>query len=103
MSSRLTKKSLVSTPGLVGEDAVLAAAVVGAERTQAADQHRQLRRGHVQQVRPLEQQLLQRSLLARAHVVAEPVGPRFEHRERLHIGVLLRGVGAPGAKCTVIS
>jgi hypothetical protein len=28
-------------------------------------------------------------------VVAEPVGGRFEHRERLHVGLLLRDVRAP--------
>ena len=58
MSSRLTKKSLVSVPGLLGEDAVLGLAGVGAEHAQAADQHRHLRRRQRQQLRPVDQQLL---------------------------------------------
>ena len=65
MSSRLTKKSFVSVPGPIGEDAVRRAAVVGAEHAQAADEHRHLRRGQRQQVRPVEQQRLGRQLVAR--------------------------------------
>ncbi len=45
MSSRLTKKSLVSVADLVGEHAVLRLDGVGAEHAQAADQHRHLGRG----------------------------------------------------------
>ena len=92
MSSRLTKKSLVSTPA-VGEHAVLAAAVVGAECTQTADQHRQLRA-----VTPIRYAFSSSSCssgsFSPAGLVAEPVRPRFEHRERLHIGFLLGGVSA---------
>ena len=43
-SSRLTKKSFVSVPGVVGEHAERGAVVVGAEHAQAADQHGHLRR-----------------------------------------------------------
>ena len=39
--------------------------------------------------------MLQRQRLSRAEVVAEPVEARFEHGERLHVGLLLRGVRAP--------
>ena len=97
MSSRLTKKSLVSDAGPVGEHAVRRAAGVGAEGAQAADQHRHLGRGQREQVGPVEQQRLGRQLLAGAQVVAEAVGPRLEHRERLDVGLLLRRVGA--ARC----
>ena len=44
---------------------------------------------------PVQQQRLRRQLLAGPEVVAEPVGARLEHRERLDVGLLLRGVGAP--------
>ena len=37
------------------------------------------------------------SLLAGSQVVAEPVGARLEHGERLDVGLLLRGVGAARA------
>ena len=40
--------------------------------------------------------MLQRQRLARPEVVAEAVGPRLEHGERLDVGLLLGGVGAPG-------
>ncbi len=73
---------------------MLAAAVVDVQRPQTADQGRHLGSGQIQHVGPLDQQLLQRILLTRAHEVAEPVRARFEHRERLRIGVLLGGVGA---------
>ena len=65
MSSRLTKKSLVSIAGPVGEHAVLGAADVGAQGPQAADEHRHLGRGQREQVGPVEQQRLGRQLLAR--------------------------------------
>ena len=65
MSSRLTKKSLVSVPGRVGEHAVLRAAGVRAEHAQAADQHRHLRRGQREQLRPVDEQLLGRHARSR--------------------------------------
>ena len=60
MSSRLTKKSLVSVPGCFGEDAVLGLAGIGAEHAQAADEHRHLRRGQRQQLRAVDQRLFRR-------------------------------------------
>ena len=59
-SSRFTKKSLVSVPGLVGEDAERGAVVVRAQDAQAADQDGQLRSAQRQQVRAVEQQVLGR-------------------------------------------
>ncbi len=95
-SSRLTKKSLVSVPGLLGEDAVLGIAGIRTEHAQAADQHRHFRPGQRQQLRPVHQRLHRRhelQLLA-VDIVAEAVGARFERREGLHVGLLLRRVHA---------
>ena len=58
MSSRLTKKSFVSVPGCLGEDAVLGAAGIGAEHAQAADERGHLRPRQPQQLRPIHQRLL---------------------------------------------
>ena len=66
MSSRLTKKSLVSVPGRSVKTPCFDAADVGAEHAQAADQHRHLRRGQRQQLRLVDQQRLGR------HGVAGP-------------------------------
>ena len=94
MSSRLTKKSLVSTPGLSVNTPCLLPPWLAPSARRPPISTVSSGAGHVEHVRLLQQQLLQRRLLARPHVVAEPVGPRFEHRERLHVGVLLRRVGA---------
>ena len=51
MSSRLTKKSLVRVPGRSVKTPWSAAAGVGVQGTQAADEHRHLRSGQRQQVR----------------------------------------------------
>ena len=91
-SSRLTKKSLVSVPGVVGEDAERRLLVVRAQDAQAADEDRHLGGAQGQQVRPVEQQVLGRQPVALAEVVAEPVGGRLERGERLHVGLLLRRV-----------
>ena len=56
--------------------------------------HGHLRCGEREQIRLVDQQLLGGQLLAGPHVVAEPVGPRLEHVERLGVGHLLGGVGA---------
>jgi hypothetical protein len=48
--------------GAVGEDAVRAAAGVGAEGAQAADEHGHLRRGQGEQLRLVDQQLLGRDV-----------------------------------------
>ena len=96
MSSRFTKKSLVSASGCFVKTPCFAAAGVGAEHAQAADQHRHLGRGQREQLRPIEQQRLGGDRVAALLVVAEAVGDRLEHRERLDVGLLLRGVRAPG-------
>ena len=81
-------------PGPVGEDAVLRLADVGAEDTQAADEHGHLGGGQRQELRPVHQQVLGRSVVPVAEVVAEAVRLRFEHGERDGVGLLLRRVGA---------
>ena len=95
ISSRLTKKSFVNVLRPVGEDAVPGLAMVGVEGPQATDEHRHLGSGQRQHVRPLHQQRLRRQLLSGLEVVAEAVRGRFEHGERLDVGLLLRGVRAP--------
>ena len=95
MSSRFTKKSLLSVSGPVGEDAVRGLPVVRVQGTHAADQHRHLRSGQPQHVRPLQQPMLERSASPGAEVVAEAVDGRLEHGEGLDVGLLLGGVGAP--------
>ncbi len=82
--------------GRAGEDAVPGLRRVGIQGTQAADQHRHLRRGQGQQLGAIQQQFLGWRLDAGAEVIAETVGDRLEHGERLHVGLLLRSVRAPG-------
>ena len=93
MSSRLTKKSLVSVPS-GGEDAEVGAVVVRAQHAQAADEDGHLGCGQRQQARLVDEQVLGRPLLTLAEVVAEAVGGRLEHGERLDVGLLLRRVRA---------
>ena len=95
MSSRFTKKSFVKRAGSIGEHAVRGSAGVGVEGPQTADEHRHLGRGQRQHVRPLDEQLLGRELLAGLDVVAEPVGDRLEDGEGLDVGLVLRRIGAP--------
>ena len=103
MSSRLTKKSVVSVPcRSVRMPAVEPLALAPMARRPPIE-HRQLGSGQPEQVGAVQQQGLRRKLLALAQVVAEAVRPRLEHRERLDVGVLLRGVGPPGANGTVMS
>ena len=83
MSSRLTKKSLVSVPGAEVRTPSGDCPGVRAQHPQAAHQDGHLRRGQVQQVRPVDQQVLRRQPVALAAVVAEPVGGRLERGERL--------------------
>ena len=54
-----------------------------------AHQHRHFRSGEVEHEGPFDQQVLRRHLLAGPQVVAEPVGPRLEHFERLDVRLLL--------------
>ena len=81
-------------PRLLGEDAVLGPSGVGAEDAQAADENRHLRRGQPEELRLVEQGLLGGHELLRPPIVAEPVGPRLEHADRLDVRLLLRGVHA---------
>ncbi len=60
MSSRLTKKSLVSAPGLLGQDAVARAVDIDVDRAQTADQHRQLGRGRASAAAPCRSAALRR-------------------------------------------
>ncbi len=94
MSSRFTKKSLVSVSGRLGEDAVLGLSGVGIQDAQAADEHRHLRCGQRQQLRPINQQLFCRYAVFGFEIVAEPIGGRLEHGKGFHIGLLLRRIRA---------
>ena len=80
--------------GPLREDAVLRAAGVCAEHAQAADERSHLRRAQREQLRAIEQALLGRARVIAPEVVAEAVGRRFEHRERMRVGLILRRVGA---------
>src|SRR4051794_5654760 len=114
-SSRLTKKSFVSTPGRSVSTpcveppwfapstrrpalATLARRppVVRPEHAQASPEGGHLGRRQREQVGLVEQPLLGLQLVARPPVVPEAVGDRLEDLERLDVGVLLRRVGAPG-------
>ena len=96
MSSRLTKKSLVSRSGRPGEDAMVGAARIRAEDAQAAEEHGHLRPRQVQQLRPVHKGFLglHELMLLAWMIVAEAVGARLERREGLHVGLLLRRVHA---------
>ena len=83
-------------PGTIGEHAVPRPSGVRAQDAHAADEHRHLGCGQRQELRPIDQQRLCRRGLAGRHVVAEPVGAGLEHGERLDVGLLLRGIRAPG-------
>ena len=94
MSSRFTKKSLVSASGSLGKDAVLGLSEVGVQDAHAANEHRHFGCGQRQQLRLVNQQRLGRYGVFALEVVAEAVRDRFEYGEGLHIGLLLRGVHA---------
>jgi hypothetical protein len=69
---------------------------VRAQDSHAAHEHRHLGRGQHQELGPIDQQHFRRRGLAGRHIVAETVGARFEHGERLDVGLLRRGIRAPG-------
>ena len=94
MSSRLTKKSLVSASGRSVKTPCSGPSDVGVEHAHAADEHRHLGRGQRQQLRVVDQQRFGRNAVLLLEVVAEAVGHRFEDGERLDIGLLLRGIRA---------
>ena len=93
-SSRLTKKSFVSVPGVLVKTPCDEPLVVRAEDAQAADEDRHLGGAQVEQVRPVDQQVLGGEAVALAEVVAEAVGDRLERGEGLHVRLLLRRVRA---------
>ncbi|MNH13001.1 hypothetical protein D3C79_725600 [compost metagenome] len=88
---------------LVGEHAVLAAAMVGAQHPQAADQHGQFRRGQGQQLGFIQQQFLGLDAVTRLGEIAETVSQWLEHSERLDIGLFLGGVDTARAELHVAS
>ncbi len=95
MSSRFTEEVVGQRLRPGRKDAVPGLADVGLQDAHAADEHRHLRRGQGQQLCPIDQQRLGRQgVLGPFEVVAEAIGERLEHGERVHIGLLLRGVHA---------
>ena len=82
MSSRFTKKSLVSVSGPLCEYAVFGPACVRVQGTHAADENRHLGRSQRQQLRPIDQQLLRRFSVFGSEVVAEPVRYQGSHHSR---------------------
>ena len=95
MSSRFTKKSLVSVPGRLVKTPCADRPTLAFSTRRPPMQHRHLGRGQRQQLRPIHQQLRRRSLVLLPQVVAEPVGGRLQHGERVHVGLLLRRIHAP--------
>src|SRR6266851_4532383 len=78
----------------LGKDTVCRLSDVGVQDTQATNEHRHLGRGQRQQLRPIDQQLLGRYGVLAPEVVSEAIHDRLEDGERLHIGLLLRGIHA---------
>jgi hypothetical protein len=95
---QVDKEIVGQSPRLFGEDAVLGLTGIGAEHTQAAEEHGHLRPGQREQLRAIHQCLfrLHEPMLA-ADVVAEAVSARLERREGLNVGLLLRRIHA--ARC----
>ena len=94
MSSRFTKKSLVSASGRLVKIPCCVPADVGLQNAHAADEHRHFGRGQGQQLRLIDQQRFGRYGVSALEVIAEAVGNGFEHGEGFDIGLLLRGVHA---------
>ena len=95
MSSRLTKKSLVSVPGRSVKTPCLAWPTLASEDPQAADQHGHLRGGQGRAGCARSTSACSGASDRRAEVVAEAVRSRLEDGERLDVGLLLRRVRAP--------
>ena len=96
MSSRLTKKSFVSLPGCLVNTPCLESPAFAPSTRRPPDEDGHLRRRQLQQLRPVHHRLLRRhelQLLA-VGIVAEAVGTRFERREAVDVGLLLRRVHA---------
>src|SRR5208283_890344 len=79
----------------VGEDAVFGLPEVSIQGAHAADENRHLGGRQREQLRPIHQQFLRRSLVSLPLVVTEPVCSRLQYGEGVHIGLLLRSVHAP--------
>ena len=94
MSSRFTKKSLVSASGRLVKTPCCAPSEVGLQDAHAADEHGHFRRGQRQQLRLVHQQHFGRQGVFALEVIAEAVRDGFEHGEGFHVGLLLRGVHA---------
>ena len=94
MSSRFTKKSLVSASGRLVKTPCFAPPALVFKNAHAADEHRHFGRGQGQQLRLVDQQRFGRHGVFALEVIAEAVGDGFEHGEGFHIGLLLRRVHA---------
>ena len=68
------------------------------QNTHAADENRHLGRRQTQELGPVDQKLFRRSGVSTVEVVAEPVCDRFEHGERLDVGLFLGGIRAAGSE-----
>ena len=94
MSSRFTKKSLVSASGRLVKTPCVGPAEVGLQDAHAAHEHRHFGCGQGQQLRLVHQQCFGRYAVFGLEVIAEAVRARFEHGEGGRIGLLLRGIHA---------
>ena len=68
---------------------------IGIEYARAADQRRHVWRSQCQQLGLIDQQLRCCAFETLAGVIAKAVRGRFQNRERLHAGLILRSVHAP--------
>jgi hypothetical protein len=93
-SSRFTKKSFVSEPGVVVKDAVRGLFGVRPQDAEPAHEHCHLRCAQREQICLVHKEELGREPVALAQVVTEAVHGRLERREGLHIRELLRCVHA---------
>ena len=71
---------------------------IGVQRPHTADQSGHFRHGERQQACPIDQRFGRRHALAGVVVVPEAVRFRLQEGDRDHVGLLLRGVGAPGVE-----
>ncbi len=76
---------------------MLAAAEVGAQHAQAPDERRHFGSSERKQLGAVHQVVLRGHRQLALHVVAEAIGIGLQHRERLHVGLVLPGVRA--ARC----
>ena len=95
MSSRLTKKSLVSVPDFLVKTPYLELPRIRAQHTQTTNQNRHFWCCQPQQLRLIDQCSSADSRSVAAAVGAESIRRRFERLEGLNVRVLLRRVHAP--------